>query len=135
MASMNRPSASLVGGEQGSRACHRTQPPVGSARARPLLEPRQGRRGGFLVADVCRGFDEFEETPAVETQILVLTALAGGGERLFVPTETVEEDGGGESGQPDQSAFAPGGSVRRGRLDQVRPRRRESPRHAARFSE
>ena len=51
MASVNRPSASLVVGEQGSRTRHRTQPPVGSAGARALLEARQGRGGGFPVAE------------------------------------------------------------------------------------
>ena len=120
MASANKSVGVLVGGEQGSRTRHRAQSPVAfrSAPARSF-EPRQGRGGGFLVADVCRGLDEFEETPAVETQILVLTALTRSGEGLFVPTETVEQDGSGESGQADQSAFAPGGSVGRGRLDQL----------------
>ncbi len=109
----------LVGREKGPRTCHRAQSPVVSAGARPLCEPRQGRCGGFEVAEVRRGLDEFVQTPTVKSQILVLAALTGGREGLVVPTDTVEEDGSGEFAQPDQSALPPCGSVRRGRLDQV----------------
>ena len=112
MASANRALGVVVGGEQGSGTRHHTQPPVGSAGACPFFEPRKRRGGGFPVAHMRRGFDEFEQTPAVEAKILVFATFAGGGEGLVVSSETVEEDGGGVPGQAEQAAFTPGGSVR-----------------------
>ncbi len=135
MASANKAVGVLIRGEQGSRARHRAQAPVGSAGARSFFEPLQRRAGSFPVTDVGRGFDEFEEAPTVEAQILVLTAFTRGREGLLVSTETVEKDCGGVSGQSDQTAFTPW------RFRPPRPPRSASrrpwrtPRHAARFSE
>ena len=94
-----------------------TETPVRSACACVCFEPLHGRRGGFVVTSARRRFDQFEQTPAMEAEVFVPTCLAGGREGLVVSAETVVENGGGVSGQAEQSAFTPGDSVRSGRLD------------------
>ena len=46
-----------------------------------------------LLARVHRSFDQFDQAPPVEAEILVLTRLASGSERLVVSAESVVEHG------------------------------------------
>ena len=98
----------LVGGEQGPRSPP-PHPVPSRFRWRPLLRRTASRADAAAseVAHMGRGFDEFEQAPAVETQVLVLAALTRGREGLLVATEPVEQDGRGVLGQSDQSAFTP----------------------------
>ena len=119
MASLKRLVGVLIVGEQGLRTGQGTQAPVRSAGACAFFEPLHRQRGGFLFAGARRSFDQFEQTPTVEAEVLVFTSLASGGECLLVSAEPVVKDGGGVSGHAEHTAFTPGGSVRGGRLDQA----------------
>ena len=81
---------------------------------RTAAEPR--RR--IAVAHMRCGFDEFEEAPAEEAQILVFAALTRSCERLLVSTETVEQDRGVNLLTPTRRP-SPLAAVRGGRLDQA----------------
>ena len=89
----------------------------------------------LLLAGVCRGFDQFDTGTNRRSRGPRTRSLAGGGERLLVPAESVVEHGGGESGHAEHSAFAPGGSVRGGCLDQVDRVGGASPATQPEFSE
>ncbi len=115
----------VLGGQQRLGGRDRTQSPVRSAAACAFFEPGERRGGRFPVADMRGGFDEFEETPAVEAKVLVFATFAGSGERLVVPSDTVEQDRGGVSGEADEAAFTPWRFRPRRRIRSIRMRRRE----------
>ena len=102
-----------------ARALARTPRPQSVPLAAERSSSRRGRPRRFPLAAVRSRFDQFEETPTVEAEVLEFASLAGGGECLLVSGEPVVEHRGGVSGQAEHPAFAPGDSVRGGRLDQA----------------
>ena len=97
----------LIVGQQGLRPRQNTQAPIRSACARALFEPLHGLLGDLLLADACRSFNQFDQTPTVEAAILVFTRLVRGGEGLLVTAEPVVEDGGEAPGGTEHTTFAP----------------------------
>ena len=95
----------VLAGQQRLGGCDRTQSPVRSAAGCAFFEPGERRGGRFPVADMRGGFDEFEETPAVEAEVLVLATRSGSGQRLVVPSDTVEQNCGGIPGEADEAPF------------------------------
>src|SRR5437588_9404268 len=97
----------LIVGQQSSSVRQDTQAPVSSAGTRPGLEPLHGLRRGFLVADASRSFDQLEQAPTVEPEVVVFTAVPRGGVRILVAAEPVVEHGREESRQTEHTAFSP----------------------------
>ena len=121
----------FVVGKKGLRSCHRTQPPVGPARARPRLESGQGRCGGCVVAEVCRGFDEFDRgTNCGNPRSSYSQHSRAAAKASSYRPRPLNSTAAVNLLTPDQSSFALGGSVDSGRLDKLTASA-GMPRHAA----